>query len=311
VPKTILVQEEPEERPVLETWLQGMRGGRVSIQVPQRGAKRGLLQLAIKNAQLSLQTLLQSARVRQEMNLHLLQRLQEYLSLPASPTRIEAYDISTVQGVNTVGSMVTFREGVPDKKSYRMFKIKDPEAFRDDYAALREVLGRRFANAKEGLKGFAELPNLLLIDGGKGQLRAARKAMEEAGFQIPSISIAKKEEKIYTNLQGSGSRLFTEPDLLHLFQRVRDEAHRFALSYHVRLRAKGQVKSLLDQSPGVGPERRRRLMAHFRSLERLASASGDEIRQVPGIDSRTAEAITAFLRATSEDSREEKTRPGT
>ena len=303
VPRTVVVEKQPEEREVLEAWLSDARGGKVSIVVPQRGAKRGLLQLAARNAELSLQTLLQSTRVRQEMNARLLQRLQEYFSLPELPVRIEAYDVSTIQGVNTVGSMVTFLEGVADKKSYRMFRIKNPEAFRDDYAALKEVLGRRLESAQQGLKGFAQLPHLILIDGGKGQLRAAREAMEEAGCAVPSIGIAKKEEKIYTQVHGEGSRLPAEPELLRFFQRVRDEAHRFALSYHVRLRAKGQLKSLLDQIPGVGPERKRRLIGHFKSFDRLLTASREEIGQVPGIDSRTAEAIFEFLRALSEGER--------
>jgi len=298
-PRIILAQEEPEDKDFLESWLRQARGRRASIVVPERGAKRKLLELALKNARLSLQMVLQSARIRQEMNAKLVQRLQEYFSLPEPPSRIEAYDISTIQGVNTVGSMVTFQEGAPDKKSYRMFRIRNPLALRDDYAALKEVLDRRLAGARDGHKGFAQLPNLILIDGGKGQLSAAREALSEAGFQIPSISLAKKEEKIYTNVHGAGSRLPAQPDLLRFFQRVRDEAHRFALSYHVRLRAKGQISSLLDQIPGVGPQRRRSLMSHFRSFERLLAASKEEIAQAPGIDSRTAEAVFSFLRATA------------
>lgn len=297
-PGLIAVSVAPEGKELLEGWLSAERGAKVEITVPQRGAKRALLALANKNAQLSLDSFLSSAEQQRKQSEALGEALARGLGLANRPNRVECYDISTIQGVHTVGSMVVFEGGQANKKQYRMYKLRSAEAFRDDYAALHEVLQRRFARAASGDERFASgLPDLLMVDGGPGQLSVARQVLGEVGLEIPTVSLAKKHEQLYVSWEGKPRPLPTDPALLRFFQRVRDEAHRFAVSYHVKLRGRAQLHSILEEIPGVGPARRQALLKHFGSMKRLREASADEIAETPGVDCKTAGIVHDFLRA--------------
>ena len=297
-PALILSPVMPEGPELLEAWLSGERGGPVAMRTPQRGEKRGLLQLAMKNARLSLEAFLDSAEQRRKRGEAWGEAMQRGLGLQAAPHRVECYDISTIQGVHTVGSMVVFEGGEPNRKQYRMFKLRSAEAFRDDYAALREVLTRRFQRAKRGDERFASnLPDLLMVDGGPGQLNVAREVLQEVALNIPTVSLAKKHETLYLSWEGKPRPLPADPVLLRFFQRVRDEAHRFAVAYHVKLRSRAQLHSILEEIPGVGPKRRQALLKHFGSIRRLREATPEEIAKAPGLDSKTAALVHDFLRA--------------
>jgi excinuclease ABC subunit C len=229
-----------------------------------------------------------------------LEELAGALGLPAPPLRIECYDISTIQGTNTVGSMVVFEEGRPRSGEYRRFRVKSVVGS-DDYASHREVLRRRFHRALEAEEGVAEelrwrLPDLVVIDGGLGQVNAARWVMDSLGLHdLPVVGLAKEREEIY--LPGLAQPLVLPPtsQALYLVQRLRDEAHRFAVTYHRKLRAKAQTRSVLDDVPGVGPTRKRALLRVFGSTRQMRGATVDEIAAVPGISRALAERIHAGL----------------
>lgn len=295
VPPVILAEVAPEGQSVLEDWLSEQRGGKVRIVVPQRGEKRSLVAMAQENARLGLASALAAARATEEWRQEALAGLQRSFGLPSLPRRIEAYDISTVQGAHTTGSMVVFAEGQPSPKDYRNFKIRDPSAWRDDYAALREVIARRFSRPRREDARFATPPDLILIDGGQGQLSSALEALRAAGQDVACVSLAKKFETVYVSGKKGPVPFPTDPQVLRLLQQIRDEAHRFALRYHTKLRARGQAFSVLEEIPGVGPARRKALMRKFSSLKAIQKASPEDIAQVPGVDRATAERIYNFF----------------
>ncbi|MBC7232535.1 MAG: excinuclease ABC subunit UvrC [Chloroflexi bacterium] len=305
IPPTILLQHDIEEAQVIEEWLRQKRGTRVAIRVPRRGKGRALVQMAAENAAETLAHLRAQWAADQARQVTALDELQKYLHLAQAPTRIECYDISNIQGTSATGSMVVFVKGVPRKSEYRRFRIKTVSGA-DDYAMLQEVLRRRFKRAKsqaveqkqvsEEEGGWGVMPDLVIVDGGKGQLRAALGVMGEMGVgNIPAIGLAKQREEVFVPGRSDPLLLPRDSEALYLLQRVRDEAHRFAIGYHRRLRERSGLASTLDQIPGVGPKRRQALLKHFGSLEAIREASVEELAAVKGITREAAERIKERL----------------
>jgi excinuclease ABC subunit C len=302
IPPRILVPRLPTDAGELTAFLTARRGKRVSLSVPQRGEGRALMSLAARNAAETLAREQARWMADQGKTLAALEELASALGLSGPPLRIECYDISTIQGTNTVGSMVVFEEGRPRSGEYRRFRVKSVVGT-DDYASHREVLRRRFYRALEAEEGVAEelrwrLPDLVVIDGGIGQVNAARGVMDEFGLHdMPVIGLAKEREEIFMPGLPQPLVLPANSQALYLLQRLRDEAHRFAVTYHRKLRAKSQTKSALDELVGVGPARKRALLRVFGSTRQMRSATIDEIASVPGISRSLAERIHAGLNA--------------
>ena len=285
-PREVLVEVLPDDVEVRRAWLRERRGGALSLRVPKRGAKRRILEAAGLNA-------------TQEFNRHRLRRhtdhnararalndLQDALGLPEAPLRIECYDISTIQGTNTVASMVVFEDGLPKKSDYRRFKIRTIEG-QDDFAAMEEVIRRRL-NAYlaerelpvEERGRFAYPPSLIVVDGGAGQLGRAVAVLEDLGLDIPAVGLAKRLEEVYVPNSMQTVVIPKGRESLYLLQRIRDEAHRFAISYHRQLRGKRMIDSVLDDVPGVGPARKKQLIRRFGSVKRIRAASKEELAEV-------------------------------
>jgi len=298
VPAEVLLPLEPPDRSVFESWLAEKRGARVEVQVPQRGRKRELVQMASDNAAQSLKEHLLSRKSKERI----LARLQEELGLVNLPRRIEAFDISNIQGTEAVASMVAFENNLPDKRNYKRFKIKSVIG-QDDFASMAEVVRRRYTKTKE--EGI--LPDLILIDGGKGQLNAALDALRELGIEGPDvIGLAKARsgeegserefERVF--LPGVEEPVILEPtsSTTHLVARVRDEAHRFAIAYHRKLREKRAMHSELDEIPGIGETRKKALLRHFGSVERIRQATIEDMTAVKGMAKKAAEEIAKYYR---------------
>jgi excinuclease ABC subunit C len=284
-PAEVHVPLLPEDSEALEIWLSGRAGRRVRIAVPQRGEKRGLLDLATRNASLTYDARFNADTLA---NLSALERLQAVLALPALPRRIECFDISTIQGAETVASLVVCEDGRMKKSQYRKFKVADGVArFQDDFAAMRQVVQRRYSRVSEQGGPF---PELILIDGGKGQLSAAYDALESLGLaNLIAVGLAKKEELIVTRDRHEPLALATDDPALLLLQRIRDEAHRFAVTFHRQRRAKRDLRSELDGIAGIGPRRRRQLLQRFGSVGGVRRATREELEAAVG--SKAAEAV--------------------
>lgn len=301
VPGEILLDAEVEDQEVLEEWLFKKRGGRVYIRVPRRGDKQKLVEMVHQNALAELQHHQLSRRKEETMTTGALEELKQALGLIALPQRIEAYDISNILGTDMVGSLVVFEGGRPKPSDYRRFKIRTVSG-PDDYSAMKEVLLRRFSRlretpalAEDEQKGFP-LPDLVIIDGGKGQLNAARAVMHRCGAgHIPTFGLAKEEELLFREGDPDPLVLPRESEGLRLLQRLRDEAHRFAVTYHRQLRDLRQKRSLLDEVPGIGPKRKRALLRQFGSVTLMREASLAELEQVEGMDKKTAKSLHDFL----------------
>ena len=301
VPRRILVPETISGKEMITSWLQTKRSGPVEIAIPQRGAKRRLINMVTTNAaqgleQLKLKWISDSTRMETAMS-----ELQEELNLPQPPQRIECYDVSHIQGTNTVASMSVFQDGKPLSSNYRRFKIKSHSG-NDDFASMREVLTRRFKRLKNARDGgeenasFAATPDLVLIDGGKGQLSSALEVMLYLGLQdIQLASIAKREEEIFLPDAAEPVIMPRNSQGLFLLQRARDEAHRFAVTFHRNLRGKSSVKSALDLVPGIGPKRRKILIRSFGSVKGIREASEDQIAAAPGMTAKVARQIKENL----------------
>jgi excinuclease ABC subunit C len=310
VPPLLVVQRDLDS-PALAEALSERRGGPVEIRAPERGDKRRILELAERNARLALdQEKLRSERRRQQ-RVEALDGLQRALGLDTIPLRIECFDISTLMGTNTVASMVVFEGGAPKKSDYRRFKIRDDGngGVPDDFAAMEQVLSRRLArwdrqrdispHDKEYDPSFATLPNVVVIDGGKGQLAAGLRALQ--GFRergVVVISLAKRIEEVF--IPGRAAPLLLPHDTaeLQLLQRVRDEAHRFAITHHRIRRDRAMTASILDELPGVGPARKRALLAHFGSPDAVLSATREELEAVPGVPGKLARELYRELHKT-------------
>lgn len=308
IPPVILVPDEVEDAAGIADWLSERRGKKVRLHVPKRGEKRRLVEMAMENAAVMLNDYLSRENRRVAANQMGLEQLQELLGLPDLPRRIEAYDISNLFGTDAVGSMVVLTDGVPDNKEYRRFKIRTVQGS-NDYAMMQEVIRRRFMRGlkereeiqelspkqrAEAMKQarFASFPDLIIIDGGRGQLNAARAALRDLALEdLPMVGLAERLEEIYTVEEDEPIRLPDDSPALHLMQRVRDEAHRFALSYHRHLRSVRARRSVLDEIPGIGPKRKKALLQKFGSVKALRQASVEEMASVPGISLELAQRI--------------------
>ena len=299
-PRELLINMEVPDRSALEERLGGFRQGRVHILVPQRGEKHRLILLAQKNLVEEAEKRRKRLANSYDRTIGALVELQNALGLPERPRRIEGYDISNTQGAQSVGSMVVMIDGVSAHKEYRHFRIKTVEG-PNDFASMREMLSRRLAHGlKEVEEGepnarFADFPDLILIDGGRGQLNAALEAMQESGLEIPMFGLAKRIEEIVLPGEEESILLDRHSNALHLIQRLRDEAHRFGITHHRALRAKQSIASKLESIPSVGPGRRRALLSHFRSVEALRQASVEDIAGVNGISPALAQTIYDYL----------------
>ena len=298
IPPSLLIQHPLEEHQLIQDWLRDKRGGSVKITCPQRGSNRKLLDVVVENANQGLA----QHRVKWLNNPDVINQamdeLQEYLSLPSLPSRMECYDISHIQGTNVVGSMVVFQDGKPKTAHYRRFKIKTVDGV-DDYASMQEMLRRRLKRLSDvrsqrakntddnGISitdGWSIVPDLVIIDGGKGHLSAALEVFLELGLDdIPLAALAKENEEIFVPYTSDPIILPRNSQSLYLVQRIRDEAHRFAITYHRNLRSKGSLRSSIDLVTGIGPKRKRMLLRRFGSIQGIKEAPVDEIAAVPGL----------------------------
>ncbi len=311
LPPDLIVPASLDEARIIEQWLSKKGGHTVRIRSPQDEREAGLVEMATTNAQEILRVMKQrwaADKVRQEQALAELQRV---LNLPAPPVRIEGYDVSTLQGTNTVGAMVVFVHGTPRKSDYRRFNVRTVRHVLEpnDYAAMREMLRRRLRRlveepeepitekARRQDQVWRIMPDLILIDGGKGQLSVAVDVLREFGLedQIPVIALAKREELIYLPGQAEPLRLARDSEALKLLQRVRDEAHRFSVVSHRARRARENLRTVLEEIPGVGPRRKQALLRHFGSLDAIRRASVEELARVPGMTRKVAEEIKRSL----------------
>ncbi len=309
IPREVLLPHEVEEAQVIEQWLKEKRSTKVTIQVPRRGKKKELVQMAANNAADTLATLRQQWAADRSKHVQAMEELREALKLDRPPARIECYDISHTQGRQTVGSMVVFVQGAPRKSDYRRFNVQT--VGNDDYGAMKEVLTRRMQRYADTIAGelhdasqigrmrkdtaWAILPDLLLVDGGKGQLNSAMEVLRsfELEDEVPLAALAKQEEELFTPGRARSVHLPERSEGLYLVQRARDEAHRFANEGHRKRRAKVGVASLLDDVPGIGPQRRKVLLDRFGSLEGIRKATVEEVASVPGIPYPVAQSVKA------------------
>jgi excinuclease ABC subunit C len=308
VPKSVLVPSEPDDPELYVDWLSLLRGSRVEVRVPQRGAKRELQATVTRNA--SEEFTRHRLRRASDHNARAkaLNELQEALGLPEAPLRIECYDMSHIQGTDYVGSMVVMEDGLPKKSDYRRFKVRTVGG-NDDFAAMEEVLTRRLTAyiderslpVGERSGKFSYPPQLLLVDGGKGQLNVAVRVLADLGLdeEIPVASLAKRFEEVYVPGQADPVRVPRGSEGLYMLQRIRDEAHRFAITYHRQLRGKRMTKSVLDDIRGLGPTRRKRLTKELGGVAGVKQASLDDLRALPWLPENVAEAVYAKIHGAS------------
>ena len=304
IPQQIVVPRGAGDTAALEGFLTERRGSRVEVRTPERGEKRRLQELAQQNAKLALDSETFVAETKRARRLESLEELREALNLESLPIRIECFDISNIQGQEIVGSMVVFQDAVAKRSHYRKFTVRRLDG-QDDFGAMREVISRRFSRlgadvgSEEWNESFATTPNLVVIDGGKGQLSAALAAMQELELpRVAVISLAKRIEEVFVPGRSEPILLPRESPALQLLQRIRDEAHRFAITFHRQRRDVAARASMFDQLDGVGPVRRRALLQHFGSAERVVEATQEELEGVPGVPAKTARRIYAQLHRT-------------
>ena len=298
-PKQVLVPVESSDPELYSAWMGELRGSAVSVRVPQRGDKRALLETVTRNATESFTRHRLKRASDHNSRARALNELQEYLQLPESPLRIEAYDMSHIQGTDYVGSMVVVEDGLAKKSDYRRFKIKTVDG-NNDFAAMAEVLERRLTNylsdrekPVEERGRFAYPPNLIVVDGGKGQLSASYEVLESLGLEeeIPIVALAKQFEEVYIPGQSEPIRIPRQSEALYLLQRLRDESHRFAITYHRQLRDKRMTKSALDDIAGLGPARKKRLLKEFGSLKSVKKATEDELAALSWLPDNVAQNV--------------------
>ena len=309
IPRELMLQYEIEDTELIEKWLSERKGSRVYLKVPKIGSKEKLVELAAQNAKLVLSQDREKLKREEGRTIGAVKEISDLLQLPLTGTaRMEAYDISNINGFENVGSMVVYEKGKPKRSDYRKFKIKSVSG-PDDYACMREVLTRRFRHGMEESReleeqemdqeygSFTKFPDLILMDGGRGQVNIALSVLEELGIDIPVCGMVKDDNHRTRGLYYHNIELpiDTHSEGFKLITRIQDEAHRFAIEYHRSLRSKTQVKSVLDDIPGVGPARRKALMRHFKSLEEIRQASVEELMEIPEMNERTAEEIVTFF----------------
>lgn len=295
VPKEILLPIAlPEaETNVLNEWLSGLKGQKVQLVSPQRGMKKDLLDLANENADILLKEE-NELRLQKESNeLKALDILQQALGIPNYIERMDCFDISHIQGSETVASMVVFRDGKESKKDYRRYKLKTVEGKPDDFKSMQEVVLRRYSK-------YEDLPDLIIIDGGKGQLSSALEVIRGLGLEMPVIGLAKRLEEIFQEGISESLLLSKDSPAIHLLQRIRDEAHRFAITYHRKLRSKRNMVSILDNIPGIGESRRKALWQAFGSIQAIKNATIEELSNVDGMNKAVAESIHRYFQLSEE-----------
>ena len=297
IPQELMLSEPLPEQEVTEAWLSERKGRKVRIRVPQKGTREKLVDLAKRNAEIILTQ--DRERIKKEIGktIGAVCEIGNWLSMEA-PERIESYDISNTSGFQSVGSMVVYEKGKPKKADYRKFRIRSVEG-PDDYASMEEVLTRRFRHALEEKKGFERLPDLILMDGGKGQVNSCLKVLHSLGLEIPVAGMVKDDRHRTRGLYYNNTEIPVDRDSegFHLITRIQDETHRFAIEYHRLLRGKAQVHSVLDDIPYIGKNRRKELMRHFADIESIRAAGPEELRQVPSMDARAAKSVYDFFHA--------------
>ena len=309
IPRELMLQYEIEDAELIEKWLSERKGSRVYLKVPKIGSKEKLVELAAQNAKLVLSQDREKLKREEGRTIGAVKEISGLLQLPLTGTaRMEAYDISNINGFENVGSMVVYEKGKPKRSDYRKFKIKSVSG-PDDYACMREVLTRRFRHGMEESReleeqemdqeygSFTKFPDLILMDGGRGQVNIALSVLEELGIDIPVCGMVKDDNHRTRGLYYHNIELpiDTHSEGFKLITRIQDEAHRFAIEYHRSLRSKTQVRSVLDDIPGVGPARRKALMRHFKSLEEIRQATVEDLMEIPEMNERTAQEIVAFF----------------
>jgi len=295
VPPLLLLQHPVDDMAIIENWLESKRGAKVRILVPYRGSKKQLVNIVAENARQGLEQLKIKQMASPKVLEAALAEIKRELHLPRLPSRVEGYDISNIRGKAAVGSMVVFEKGKPMPSHYRRFRIKTVPGV-DDYAMLHEVLTRRIKRLSDAADTWAILPDLVLIDGGRGQLNAALSAIDEAGASsVPAASLAKENEEVFIPQRAEPIILPRSSPGLQLLQRVRDEAHRFALGYHKKIRGRESITSALDAVPGIGPKRKRALLRQFGSVEGMRRASEEELATTKGMTKNLAKKIKTYL----------------
>lgn len=297
IPAEVDVPLELSDAEVISEWLSDKRGHRCSLHLPQRGEKSRLLEMASKNARHALMRHMIRTGYSDDRSNQALLQLESALALEAPPLRIECFDISTLHGSFTVASMVVFTNGKPDKSQYRRFKIHAELDEANDFVSMSEVLGRRYSPERMADKRFGSRPDLLVVDGGKPQLTAAIQQLADLGLDIPVCGLAKSDEEVFVPWDDTPIVLPSGSASLYLIKQVRDESHRFAITFHRELRDKAMTVSILDEIPGVGPKRKKDLMRHFGSFKKLNAASADDIADVKGISLALAQTIFDELKA--------------
>ena len=297
IPAEVDVDCELSDADVIAGWLAEKRGHGVRLHRPQRGEKRHLLDMAAANARHALMRYMVRTGYADDRTNQALLQLESALALDAPPMRIECFDISTLHGRFTVASMVVFTNGRPDKSQYRRFKIRTQLEEANDFVSMSEVLGRRYAPERMADERFGSRPDLLVVDGGKPQLTAAMNQLAELGLDIPVCGLAKSDEELFVPWDETPVVLPSGSPSLYLIKQVRDESHRFAITFHRELRDKAMTVSVLDEVPGVGPKRKRALMKKFGSLKRLRAASAEEIAGTPGVPAEVSQSIYETLRS--------------
>jgi excinuclease ABC subunit C len=293
IPREILLPLDLEEKELIESWLGGQKNGKVLVEVPKRGTKKDIVAMASGNAEMVLQE--QAARLKEAdaRTEGAVDELGRYLNLARRPNRMECFDISHIQGAETVASLVVFEGGIPKKSDYRRFKIQSAEGKPDDFKSMREVVSRRYSGIAE-----EDLPDLIIIDGGKGQLSSALEIIRGLGLLVPVVGLAKQFEYIFVEGESEPVILPRASTALYLVQRIRDEAHRFAITYHRKLRGKRNLVSVLDNIAGIGPKRRKALFAAFGSLDKIKAASVEELAAAESMNMAAAKAVYLFFQNT-------------
>ena len=310
IPAEVDIAVELEDAEVVGAWLTGKRGRKCTVHRPQRGEKRHLLETCERNARHALMRYMMRTGYADDRTNQALLQLESALALDAPPMRIECFDISTIHGRFTVASMVVFTNGKPDKSQYRRFKIRTELTEANDFVSMSEVLGRRYAPERMADERFGSRPDLLVVDGGKPQLTAAMRQLEQLGLDIPVCGLAKADEEVFVPWDETPVVLPNGSASLYLIKQVRDESHRFAITFHRELRDKAMTVSVLDEVEGVGPTRKRAIMRHFGSMKRLRAASVDDIAAVKGVPRQVAEAVYDTLRAWEAERNEEASAAG-
>lgn len=295
IPTEILLPCDMDEIAIVQSWLRQKKGKKVEVQVPIRGDKKKLVDMATENATHALEQIKAEIRAKLGNTERALQELGEALGLEGPPARIECFDISNTQGENQVASMVVCEKGLMNKQEYRRFKIKRDDAIPNDFASMQEVLTRRLLEAKSGNAKFSKMPDLLIVDGGRGQVSSAVAAMEAAGITVPLAGLAKQYEHLFLPNERDPVILSRTSQALYLVQRIRDEAHRFANTYQAQVRGKKATKSVLDDIPGIGAKRRRALQLYFGAISKMRAATLAELALAPGMSLKLAETVFDYL----------------